>query len=1290
MALRTKPLPSVRGLVIVPEYGRSVLASTPTSDLIVISGTVEVPEVGVRLCKIDDTGAVTRLDAPDTGRDLLPSRCTSVAISRDGSMIAAADGPSGDVRLFQLPSLSFRHNLTRPASTTRALAFSSDSSVIAVGGDDTCLRLIRVEEPVTGAQEVRVHAFIKALQFDPRGEFLLATQQDGSVSILSVGGPDAPPVAVITRLEGFKLPLTSGGDSYHDAEFPCSWHPTGDVVAIATDAGATVLARGSWSVVYKLRCPGALGSGGNGYSGTCGLAWSPNGRYLAAMDGRRLLTVWDCCVGAVDPLTDAPLIRDDTGACDAATALYGYAVRVVVDGGAALDNAQLALEAPFVTPGNGDARPTGLAWSSSGEHIFYVDVDGHLGVSRVSSLSRDAPTGKGTAVEALTQPLAWPIMAPPPKPKASRAAASDRTKYMDGEAAESEGEGAAPGTGGADDAAAAAPRPKSTVTPASDPGDADISISATKRQFGFVDAEEEDEDGIAGLRRMDDLPGGGSGMGISEAALRDAMDAGHIVTPDQLQRSIVTAGKFIQDVFGLVPAQAAFTPGETPFRRIIRSHQSQRRYITWNAIGAIISRREPLSFAVSIDFTDSSRHRSMNLNDVHGYTTGALAHGGVVLASPYRPPREVGDKGTASIITFKPLGATLDGSDWRWELPVVDATAVASSFSLRRGGVDPDRAVKKNVKTATAADAVDDDDDDDAAGIVDDDDDEHAFERDEAMELDTSAAAESVQCIAVGDGWVAAATDAQFVRFFRFAGVQDAVIALRGAPVCIAGAGALCAVVYHTSIPTAFTQHMTLDLYVNKCSVDGATSGEDGARLRRIASVGLPLRPHTTLTWLAFADNGAPVIQDSLGMLYALQAGMDWTWTPICDTGAAARARSSSSADSAAALWPIAVMRVPAAVSQPDVPEPLVGKRDAPVLTLAAVPVKKGTRRFPHVSAVRPVPLYIPLHMPLLPGPEEAMDEALLRHELSYRSSVWAHSMGLSPHTLSAQTLAAAVEAAGAASRGEYGVDAVSKLASLRAESASGTRGDAATIDKAILRGIHSACKAGDDARAAALATRLHLDKSLEVAVRVVGSSGRTTTAERLTQFMHLRAAEASAEDPVNTAATAELLARAQALASATVEGRGPAAAGSFGLAGARTSGARPASSARKGGLADIPVVTSSSSGGLAALKAKMHSSVDTVMVEEEGGAGDDPAAPAHGGSSGVNPFGKRAATMDVAALVAEAANGASPPRKRARDGDLASLLMASPAGERGGALLNRQSSVVAEARSGAAAGGRR
>lgn len=161
---------------------------------------------------------------------------------------------------------------------------------------------------------------------------------------------------------------------------------------------------------------------------------------------------------------------------------------------------------------------------------------------------------------------------------------------------------------------------------------------------------------------------------------------------------------------------------------------------------------------------------------------------------------------------------------------------------------------------------------------------------------------EEAAAVAVGDKWAAVATSAQYVRVFRYSGLQVGVFAIPGPVVAVAGHGPLLAVAYHRGMPFAGRQclgYCILDVTACEGEAGHATSTALAASL---ASGDLPLRQGVSLSWFAFSDHGMLVAQDSLGLFQGALPLFGWQWAPILDTRSKIIGRTAG-----AYHWPVAV-----------------------------------------------------------------------------------------------------------------------------------------------------------------------------------------------------------------------------------------------------------------------------------------------------------------------------------------------------------------------------------------------
>jgi hypothetical protein len=427
----------------------------------------------------------------------------------------------------------------------------------AAASDGCVVRIIELADP-TNAFDVPLSRSPKALQFDPlEGRFLAASSIDGNLALVDVAAR-----APAFRIDSVKLPDNDDPDS-SSVEFPLAWHPSGAVLAFGSSSGVHVIARESWATVYTLRSPSAAPERQNDkYGGTVALAWSPNGRFLAAIDSRRVITVWDAATAALDPVTRAPLVsahavvsqspgQGDAGlsAGEPSVALHAFMGSFSPD---AEDPSPESLSKAAVL--SASPRPTAMHWHSNGTGLALVvaDSNGCVCTARLGA----TPLAKSDAspVDELRTPLEWPLrvkavaaataaVAPGGEVAAPTSEGGKSSKhgsgrrlhraagYADGEAAESSGDESS-GAGGAKGAAAAALRRPAAAD------DTDFSLSKTKRAFGYVDGDEDDGEG-GGLRRVDDV-GDDDGAAVGQS-LEDLREAG-VVTKDMLERHMIHTG----------------------------------------------------------------------------------------------------------------------------------------------------------------------------------------------------------------------------------------------------------------------------------------------------------------------------------------------------------------------------------------------------------------------------------------------------------------------------------------------------------------------------------------------------------------------------------------------------------------------------------------------------------------------------------------------------------------------------------------------------------------------------
>ncbi|RKO83935.1 hypothetical protein BDK51DRAFT_49552, partial [Blyttiomyces helicus] len=129
---------------------------------------------------------------------------------------------------------------------------------------------------------------------------------------------------------------------------------------------------------------------------------------------------------------------------------------------------------------------------------------------------------------------------------------------------------------------------------------------------------------------------------------------------------------------------------------------------------------------------------------------------------------------------------------------------------------------------------------------------------------------ENVKVVAITSKGPVAATDARYLRFFTYSGIQTAVVSLPGPVVTLAARGRWLLVVYHVAGVYHGDQSMAYILY-------------DAEEQRTVHRDALPLSPGATLDWAGVSENGLPATYDSSGVLRLLFPHSDFAWVPVFD-----------------------------------------------------------------------------------------------------------------------------------------------------------------------------------------------------------------------------------------------------------------------------------------------------------------------------------------------------------------------------------------------------------------------
>ncbi|TNV85001.1 hypothetical protein FGO68_gene11836 [Halteria grandinella] len=250
------------------------------------------------------------------------------------------------------------------------------------------------------------------------------------------------------------------------------------------------------------------------------------------------------------------------------------------------------------------------------------------------------------------------------------------------------------------------------------------------------------------------------------------------------------------------------------------------KVLAWNLVGTVCLRQELTFTSVDVDFTDKQTHRNLVINDDYGAVMVALGHGGMLIASK-------GEGGEEEEMDefIRPDDEDID----------------------MENGDDEQKKLKRN------------------AHILFKPFNTHKSLKDWHFALKHS---EQVECVAMGSGWCAAATDFGYIRVFSHEGVQRTILC-QGTPfVTLTAYENLLAVIYHAGPSVYGAQSLRLKL------LDMSPTGPTSYAV--IKDLECPISRYSNLVWIGYSEEGQLFTYDSEGVFRGLNC-RNWQWTPVFD-----------------------------------------------------------------------------------------------------------------------------------------------------------------------------------------------------------------------------------------------------------------------------------------------------------------------------------------------------------------------------------------------------------------------
>uniref|UniRef100_A0A1J3CIA0 WD repeat and HMG-box DNA-binding protein 1 n=1 Tax=Noccaea caerulescens TaxID=107243 RepID=A0A1J3CIA0_NOCCA len=201
---------------------------------------------------------------------------TALALSHDSSFLASGS-IDHCVKLYKFPSGEFQTNITRFTLPIRVLAFNGSGSLLAAAGDDEGIKLINTID----GSIVRVlkghKGPVTGLDFDPNGELLASLDSTGTVLCWELQNG-----IVSYTLKGV-APDTCFSNSIVNI---LRWSPDGRTLAVPGRRNDVVMYdRFTGEKLFALR--------GDHLEAVCYLTWAPNGKYIVTSGLDKQVLLWD-------------------------------------------------------------------------------------------------------------------------------------------------------------------------------------------------------------------------------------------------------------------------------------------------------------------------------------------------------------------------------------------------------------------------------------------------------------------------------------------------------------------------------------------------------------------------------------------------------------------------------------------------------------------------------------------------------------------------------------------------------------------------------------------------------------------------------------------------------------------------------------------------------------------------------------------------------------------------------------------------------------------------------------
>ncbi|KAK0522252.1 DNA polymerase alpha accessory factor Mcl1 [Tilletia horrida] len=195
--------------------------------------------------------------------------------------------------------------LTRTSLPVRCIAIERaprggpDKARVAVCSDDLTVKVVALDDPTQVSLLTDHTRPVRAAAWSPRSSLLVTTSCDGTARIWDLSSPES---ACVGTIDNTIARLTVESEL---ASLPL-WHPSGKYFLLPSktnDFSIVNCTGGTWAVTGKFTAPeGEQGTVPAGKGDITFMAFSPNGRYLAAATTDKRVTIWETTAGRRQPI----------------------------------------------------------------------------------------------------------------------------------------------------------------------------------------------------------------------------------------------------------------------------------------------------------------------------------------------------------------------------------------------------------------------------------------------------------------------------------------------------------------------------------------------------------------------------------------------------------------------------------------------------------------------------------------------------------------------------------------------------------------------------------------------------------------------------------------------------------------------------------------------------------------------------------------------------------------------------------------------------------------------------